>query len=92
MPTVKVIKVKRDRNICFEPLEDFSWFKEDGLGQRALVAQYQVGLEYNCSIKPVHDDLADMLKTWIDEKKIITKLSTRKIRVVAKGTVSEGSK
>lgn len=92
MPKVKVTTVKRDRNICFEPLKDFSWFKEDDLGQRTLVAQYQVGLEYNCSINPVHDALAEMIPTWLSEKKIITKLSVRKIRVVAKGTVTEGSK
>ena len=88
MGKVKVT-VKRDRNICFEPLKNFKWFREDDIGQKFLIADYQPGFEYNCSVKPVHDVLAKMIPIWEKEGKIEVRPSKRLVRVVAKGVVTD---
>lgn len=85
----------RDRDWCFEPLEEFSWFREDDAGQRFLVAVYSPGQEYTCTAAPKHDELFDKMQGWSDEGKITAyprSASKRKIRVVAQGVVTEGSK
>lgn len=85
----------RDRDWCFEPLEEFSWFREDDAGQRFLVAVYSPGQEYTCTTASKHDELFGKMQDWSDEGKVIVyprSASKRKIRVVAQGVVTEGSK
>lgn len=87
-------KEVRDRDWCFEPLEEFSWFREDAVGQRFLVAVYSPGQEYTCGVSDKHDELFGKMQQWAEEGKITIyprSASKRKIRVAAQGTVTEGS-
>jgi hypothetical protein len=88
-------KQVRDRDWCFEPKEEFPWFREDAVGQRFLVALYSPGQEYTCTTQAKHDELFEKLQEWSAEGKVIIyprSASKRKNRIVAQGKVTDGGK
>jgi len=54
----------------FEPLEEFSWFREHEDGSRQLIGAYHVGGTYNCSSDKRHDGLRVKCDEWLKAGKI----------------------
>ena len=62
--------MSRTEDMCFEPLENFKWFKEDAEGQKILIANYLPGFEYTCTTQAKHDALAEQMVVWEEDGKI----------------------
>jgi len=54
----------------FEPLEEFSWFRDHPDGSRQLIGNYFAGGSYNCSSDKRHDELRAKCDEWIKAGKI----------------------